>query len=52
MNDIGWTLSGATLGRVDNRFTRIRRKLHYLEHPIPPGLNANRLNFRHQSHDA
>lgn len=49
--DIGWTLSGATLAPVDNYFMRIRRKLYYLERPIPSHTNANRLYYGYSAYD-
>ncbi len=51
LEDIGWTLSGATLAPVDNYFMRIRRKLYYLERPIPSRTNANRLYFGYSAYD-
>lgn len=43
LNRIGWTLSSATLAPVDNYFMRLRRKINYLERPLPTRSNANRL---------
>lgn len=51
LTDIGWTLSGATLAPVDNYFMRIRRKLYYLERPIPSHTNANRLYYGYSAYD-
>lgn len=51
LHDIGWTLSGATLAPVDNYFMRLRRKLYYLERPIPTRSNANRLYTGYNAYD-
>lgn len=51
LTDIGWTLSGATLAPVDNYFMRVRRKLYYLERPIPSHTNANRLYYGYSAYD-
>lgn len=48
---IGWTLSGATLAPVDNYFMRLRRKVNYLERPVPTRANANRLWTGYQAYD-
>src|SRR5690606_18362720 len=48
---IGWTLSGATLAPVDNYFMRLRRKINYLERPIPTRSNASRLWSGYHAYD-
>lgn len=51
LEDIGWTLSGATLAPVDNYFMRIRRGLQYLERPIPSHTNAEKLYYGYSAYD-
>ncbi len=48
---IGWTLAGATLAPVDNYFMRLRRKINYLERPIPTRSNAGRLWSGYHAYD-
>jgi hypothetical protein len=48
---IGWTLTGATLAPVDNDFMRLRRKINYLERPIPTRSNASRLWSGYHAYD-
>lgn len=48
---IGWTLAGATLAPVDNYFMRLRRKINYLERPIPTRSNASRLWSGYHAYD-
>ena len=51
LNDIGWTLSGASLAPVDTYFMRVRRLIYYLERPIPSHTNADRLYYGYAPYD-
>jgi len=51
LEDIGWTLSGATLAPVDTYFMQIRRGLQYLERPIPSHTNAEKLYYGYSAYD-
>ena len=51
LEDIGWTLSGATLAPVDTYFMQIRRGLQYLERPIPSHTNAGKLYYGYSAYD-
>ena len=51
LEGIGWAISLATLAPVDNYFMRLRRKVYYLERPVPTRSNAKRLWSGYQAYD-
>ena len=51
LEDVGWTLSGATLAPVDTYYMQIRRGLQYLKRPIPSHTNAGKLYDGYSAYD-